>query len=447
MGQGMEETAVSESSTRVGPVVLPMVLPRELWLFLWVVLAVTALAWGLAIVARVRHWGFPYDWPIFPWGNSFFDYLTFFDRFDDLHTAAFFKGDDRQFSYFAPGVPLYQFFYVFRRKQWKFQRLPGFVVFLATILAGVAWGFRRMRLAMIRAGLPAWTVTGFMVVSLVTSYPLLFSFERGNLETVIAIFITLGVWAFYTGRLTLAAVLWGMFGSVKLYPLLLVALFLSRREYRAFALTLVTAAVTTLASLWYIGPTIRQAQAGIQLGTNGFLQSSTFAVTKALCWDHSIFAGVKLVSIRWNADYAHLLSPFLLTAGAIMLVLYFVRIRTLPIANQVLILSLCEVLLPPSSFDYTLLQLYGAWGVLVWVAMDAARTGRRVRSLGANFVLLALVFTPSNFVAWRGFSYNGQFKCAVLVALLVLSIAVPLRAEPAANEVRRRENGLAEVPA
>ena len=304
-----------------------------------------------------------------------------------------------------------------------------------------------MRHALVEAGLPAPTATGFMVISLVTSYPLLFSFERGNLETVIAIFITLGVWAFCTGRLTLAAVLWGMFGSVKLYPLLLVALFLSRRQYRAFALTLVTAVVTTVASLWYIGPTIRQAQAGIQLGTNGFLQSSTFAVTKALCWDHSIFAVVKLVAIRWNADYAHLLAPFLMAAGAIMLVLYFVRIRTLPIANQVLILSLCEVLLPPSSYDYTLLQLYGAWGVLVWVAIEAARAGRRVRSLGATFVLLALVMTPSNFVAWHGFSYNGQFKCAVLLALLVLAMVVPLRAEPVAGEDGRQEDGMAGVPA
>ena len=402
-------------------------LPEELRLFLRVALAMTLLAWGLAGVAQRRHWGFPYNSPIYPSGNAFFDFMTFFDRFSDLHTARFFNGGDRQFSYFAPGVPLYQFFYQFRRIPVRFHRLPGFLVFCGVIVGGVAWGVGRMRRAMIGAGMSRATVTRFLAISLVTSYPLLFSFERGNMETLIAIFITLGVWAFCTGRLTWAAVLWGVFGAVKLYPLLLAALFLSRRQYRAFALTIVTAAATTLASLWYIGPTIAQARAGIQMGTNGFLQSSTFNVTNALCWDHSIFATVKLVCARAHTDYAHLLSPFLLIAGAIMLVLYFARIRTLPIANQVLILSLCEVLLPPSSYDYTLLQLYGAWGVLVWMAVRCARAGRRVRSLGACFVLLALVVTPGNYASWHGFSYNGQLKCGLLLGLLGLSLAVPLR--------------------
>jgi len=405
-------------------------LPRELRLFLQVALLMTGLAWGLAAVAHLRHWGFPYDWPIYPRGNAFFDFMTFFDRFSDLHTAAFFNGGDRQFSYFAPGVPLYQFFYQFRRIPVRFHRLPGFVVFCGVIVAGVAWGVGRMWHAMVRADVLPAAATRFLGISLLTSYPLLFSFERGNMETLIAIFITAGVWAFCTGRLTLAAVLWGVFGSVKLYPLLLAALFLSRRQYRAFALTIGTAVATTVLSLWYIGPTVAQARAGIQQGTNGFLQSSTFNVTNALCWDHSIFATVKLVCARGHTDYQHLLQPFLLVAGATMLVLYFARIRTLPVANQVLILSLCEVLLPPSSYDYTLVQLYGAWGVLVWVALHAARAGERVRALGASFALLALVMTPGNFAAWHGFSYNGQVKCGLLLVLLVLAMVVPLRGTP-----------------
>ena len=104
-------------------------LPRELRLFLRVALVMTLLAWGLAGVARWRHWGFPYNSPIYPSGNAFFDFMTFFDRFSDLHTARFFNGGDRQFSYFAPGVPLYQFFYQFRRIPVRFHRLPGFLVF------------------------------------------------------------------------------------------------------------------------------------------------------------------------------------------------------------------------------------------------------------------------------------------------------------------------------
>ncbi len=396
-------------------------LPAELRLFARIALALTALAWGVAGLAFLLHWNAPYNWPLAPRGNSFFDYKTFFDRFKDLHQPAFFNGGDRQFSYFAAGVPLYEFFYQFRRG-------PGFVVFTLIVLAGLGWGLLRLRRAMIAADLPPATVTRFLAISLLTSYPLLFSYERGNVETLLAIAITVGLWAFCRGRLTAAALLWGVFGAVKLYPLLLSALFLSRRQYRAFFLTLVTAVATTLLSLWYTGPTFAMARAGIQGGTNSFLQTSTLAVTESLSWDHSFFAAIKLLLTALHAPFAHLLTPFLLTAGSIMLVLYFARIRQLPIANQILILCLCEVLLPPSSYDYTLLQLYGAWGVLVWVAIDASRKRQRVPSLAVTFALLALLLTPSNLVALPGYPFNGLFKCVVLLGLLVLSIAIPLRA-------------------
>ena len=158
--------------------------------------------------------------------------------------------------------------------------------------------------------------------------------------------------------------LWGGFGAVKMYPLLLAGLFVARRRWLGYLLlTVGTAAAVTLLSLAYIGPTFAAARAGLQGGTAEFLADYTLAI-RATEWDHSLFAGLKVFAVDQGYAVAPLLRPYFLVAGGTMLLVYVLRIRRLPLANQVVALSISMVLLPPTSFEYTLTEMYGAWGVL-----------------------------------------------------------------------------------
>ncbi len=398
------------------PALSTTALPRSLARFQEVAVALTALAWITAAISALAGKGYPYTWPLAPRGTTLFDYRVYFERFHTFHQAAFFSQGGYPFTYFAPGAVAYRLLYLFGLH-------GGEAVYFALVIAALLCGCFWLRRALVRAGLPSLLATRYLLISGMTSYPLLFGAERGNLELLLAAGIALGLAAYCNGRLLLAAALWGVFGSVKLYPLLLVALFVSHRQYRALLVACATAAATTLLSVWYIGPSMRVAQAGIEQGTRAFIAMCSLTDV-SFSWDHSLYTLPKLLLYPLGVDRPRLLSLYLLLAGGTMLVLYGVRLRKLPLTNQIVALSVSAVLLPPTSFDYTLTQLYGAWAVLSCVAVRAAARGGRVRGLTPAMVLLALVFTPQNLLG-PGRSYGGPAKSLLLLGLLVLTSCVP----------------------
>ena len=92
------------------------------------------------------------------------------------------------------------------------------------------------------------------------------------------------------------------------------------------------------------------------------------------------------------------------------------RIRKLPLLNQILALSVCAVLLPPVSFDYTLVHLLVPVGLLC--LYTAPMPWRAVAGLRLCLVCFALIFNVDAFVSlhWR---LAGEFRAVVLVVLLV----------------------------
>ena len=405
-------------------------LPAALRLFVGVSLAIFVPTWALAIATigtRSRH---PMLFPFLSDNNSFFDFWIFYPRFFYLHTTRFFAAGQFHFSYFPAAVPLYRAFYRFGLDR---AMKIFFVLCPATVVAG-AVAFGR---ALVRAGLRVRSAVLLMVVSSICAFPAIFDVERGNLELLLAAGAACGVWAFCTGRRTLAGLLWGGFGAVKMYPLLLAGLFAARRRWLGYlVLTLGVAAAVTGLSLAYIGPTFATARAGLQGGPAEFLADYTLAI-RATEWDHSLFSVVKVGAVDYGHAVAPLLRPYFLAAGAIMLLVYVLRLRRLPLANQVVALSVSMVLLPPTSFEYTLTEMYGAWGVLVWLAVMSAGAGREVRGLRVSLGLMAVLFSPLRLVTWNGVGYGGQLQCAVLVALLVLALRQPWPALPVERDGAR----------
>ncbi|MCU1251994.1 MAG: hypothetical protein JWQ49_5023 [Edaphobacter sp.] len=399
-------------------------LPAELLLFCRVTLWASVAAWSLAFIAGSVGLPFPYNWPMLS-TDALHDYWNYIDRFKLLHTSAFFTAPGYPFTYPAPAVVLYKFLYFFGMS-------GGFLVYLILILAALAFAFMRIRDELLLRGLPKALAKGLPLLILVASYPIIFCIQRGNLEILIAIGLALGTWAYWRGQTWRAAILWGVFGSMKLYPLLLLAIFLSFRQYRQFFVSILAGVTTTFLSLLYIGPDLRTALAGILGGLDAFLKLYSLKIDYWIGFDHSLFALLKL-NLR-NIPLPALLHGYMLTLAVVMLALYFVRIRKLPVANQLLILTIASILLPPTSSDYTLLQLYAPFILLVFVAIDARE---RIAGLAPCLVLLALLFTPTNFYFYSGHGAGGQIKCLLLLGLMTIALIYPFSSESASALVER----------
>jgi len=121
----------------------------------------------------------------------------------------------------------------------------------------------------------------------------------------------------------------------------------------------------------------------------------------------------------------HILTFYLAVAALTGLTLYFVRIRHLPIINQVLCLCVAAILLPPVSYDYTLMNLYIPWAMLVLFAQDQDRAKRSVPGLMAAFICLAFLVSPETEFIFRGQGFAGQVKAGALVLLMYIALKYP----------------------
>jgi len=386
-------------------------LPKDLRVFCVVSLCATAAAIVASILGALEL-PYPHNAPfISDRGSAVADYFAYYQRFHHLHSAAFFTYPGYPYTYLATGVPLYGFFYIFG--------YFGLIIYFIMAAGILLFAFTRVRAALLRRNVHTFSADGLLAIVFLTSYPMAFCFERANLEFFVAAGIATGNWAYWKQRTWTAAILWGVFGSVKLYPLLLLAIFLSFRQIRQFFVSIAAALSASIIALFYIGPDFHTAIKGIAGSLPAFLSLYTLRIDNLIGFDHSIFALLKLALLPFKFSMQGMLNIYLITLATTMLTVYVVRIRKLPVANQLLILSICSVLLPPTSFDYSLLQLYAPFIAIVFVVIDSSK---RLPAMSAAMVLLALMFTPTNFLYSAGDGRSGQIKCVLLIALLVVSL-------------------------
>jgi hypothetical protein len=253
------------------------------------------------------------------------------------------------------------------------------------------------------------------------------------METLVALALGVGVLAARKGRWWLGAALIGVAGSMKLYPLALLGFVLAQRRYREFVGGLAVAAVMTLATLAFLGPSIPDAQRHVGDGIV-FLQHRYVLATvpDGLQFSHSLFNLVKLgvftagkissfPSSRTGALMAGALIvyvPLAALAGAAI----FLRLRSMPPVNQIIGLTVCAVLLPPFSLDYTLVQLLVPFGLLCAVGINAWRHRREPIGLSLCFTCFALVSSTGAY-----FELKYRFAAQVRTMALIVLLAAVLR--------------------
>jgi len=256
------------------------------------------------------------------------------------------------------------------------------------------------------------------------AFPLIFLIQRANIEIVLWLIIALGLIAYRRGLAILAAILFGIAAAVKLYPILLLGLFLKRKkDIPAFLIGLLTAAAAMYAAVAYTGPTVAIAANGFFRGVDRFQDHYVDTVSKVeVAFDHSLFSPIKYFTYTNHTSPAPWTTLYYVTAGAFALLL-FLRVRTLPFLNRVVFLVAAMVSLPPVSFTYTLVHLYVPT-LLLLAALATFRTRPPATAIAALMLLLFLMLPIMSLSILTPLPTGPIQSCALFI-LLILTVLTP----------------------
>lgn len=358
-----------------------------------------------------------YDDPLFV---DFWHYAYIFRFF---HTSAFFHNSER-FAYPAFSAVVYDALYHLGPH--------AQAIFLTTELV-VCGSATFIFFGKIRSlGLRRFPAAIFVVSALLFSYPLLYMFEAGSVEIVTCFLTAAGLWAALKNNDKTAAGLWGAAAALKIYPLVLLALFLSRAKWRYLLFGVATFGLISAVSMWFVGPTIAMALSGSISGVGGFVSHYAETVrTQELPFDHSLLAPVKIALFalaRRTGTLSYLTKPYMLIVATAATLVFFLKVQQLPVVNRALFLFAAMVALPPISYDHTLVHLYAPWAMLVVVALRAGMD-EAYHDLRGIFLCFAVLFTSQNYIYYHWIHINGTVKAIALVALMAASVLRPIPEE------------------
>lgn len=279
--------------------------------------------------------------------------------------------------------------------------------------------------------------------TLVAGFPLLFLLDRGNIEAVIWALVLAGLIAYTRNRMWLAAVLWSIAASMKIFPALLFILFLARRKYGIFVTAIILSGIISVLSLAGVGPTIHQA--ALDSARNAPFLVDNYILTRSLPqFDHSLFQAVKhivhfglaisghLPQMRSAYEKALLVYNVVVVVGLVLL--YWFRLRLLPVLNQFIAYIVLCVLLPYVSNEYTLIYMYMVCAAfLVFLLADVA-TGRSEIPASAIYGICfscAVIFAPLAYLHLgggftRGIQFGGLLQTMFLMIIFVIALRFPM---------------------
>jgi Glycosyltransferase family 87 len=397
-------------------------LPRALRMF-WVGSAVVFVL--MLVVSALEHRAGMDPMRVNPWARPFMDLLEYPSTYKLLHTAAFFDNVPTPTDPVPMPVAYPPFAATVMAPMYAAPNPIGFYLVVAGVwIALGVWGVRG---ALLAEGIGTATATLFPVSLVLLLFPIPRLVIEGNIELVLWIFVSLGVLAWVRGRDNWAAVLWGLAAAMKLYPIVLLMLLLPRRRYGATALGVATFVGASVLALWWLGPTMSIAWHGSLQNVFGYqgVRASEFSL-RELAGNHSIFGQVKVVAMIARWPVAKLTLPYYACGGLVMLAAFFGKLSKMPMANQLLAVSVFMVSLPTVSYFHTLANLYPALVLLMFVLIDAEKAGVKVPGLTAAVMMFVPLFASwTIFTFQRVILFDGLVQASLLVGLFICAVEYP----------------------
>lgn len=389
-------------------------------------LALLLTGWGLSawVVRAGGVWAGSLLWPIPP----FFDFGCYFERIKFLHQPQFWTAPGPTWNYPAPSIFVYQLFYSFNRASGSTQHqvFYGFLAYLVFVAIALFLAGLLLVKQLARRGVRTPFALVFAALSLLLCWPVYFGMERGNIEVFLDIGVACGLLAYMRRRYWLFACLVGVFGAGKLYPLILLAVLLPEWRWKEMLSGLGIAGVLTWFGSRWIGaaPAAAGHSDGVVRGIQNWVIEYSLTFEPGMELDHSFFGLLKRMLYGHTDHLAVWAVAYAVLASITMFFLFFRFAWRFPRPNRLLMVCVAAVLLPPTSFDYTLTLLVPVWAWFTLLSVAPGVSQRLQRCVLLVLAAFAGLFAPEAFLGWSGRIYPGQFKALLLVLLLALSALV-----------------------
>ncbi|MCL5261197.1 MAG: glycosyltransferase 87 family protein [Gammaproteobacteria bacterium] len=201
------------------------------------------------------------------------------------------------------------------------------------------------------------------------SYPILFCLDRGNLENLLFVFISLFLISFQNKKYYLSAILLAIAIGMKMYPIVFIVLFVKEKKYFELVVCLVFSALLSFFALFLL-------RGGMLENISSYLQSlhqfkQHYVLTlEGMRYSASIFSVIKtflliILEIKHKVNseslYSYALSvlPYYNVVAVTifgLVALYIIKCEEVFWKNALLLL-LTMILLPQVSYDYKLIYL------------------------------------------------------------------------------------------
>ncbi len=288
-----------------------------------------------------------------------------------------------------------------------------------------------------------------VIASSVLFYPLWFEVERSNMEGVVWVAVTLATISFAGRWYKTAALFVALSASMKIYPGILLLIFLKEKRYKELAVSLSLIVVFTVAGLWSLDHNLLSALQEVLTGLatlNSRFISGFLATLIGV--DHSLFSPVKQVirllypelarqnTQALNTKIAFASRIYSFTVLVCFAIAFFIWIRKLPLMNQLVVLLVLSVTLPPMSFEYTLLQVLPAFGIFLTCIVEATRQGLQIprARMWALLGAFAFIAAPLSYVSGRHAGFGGQLKLVALAAIVIVVLKFPMSFIPGTHQ-------------
>jgi len=349
------------------------------------------------------------------------DYMAYVPRMRYLHSPHFYDFCEYWYPWYYPPAAIFihlPFFYISIHIMWTY---TAYATLSLVVFAGLLWVVFR-KLANLGLSKP-WAFC-FVFISFATAWPLYFSIQRGNFESLIWPLSALGVWLFCRKSYSGSSILIGIAGAIKLYPLLLLFLFFSERRYKNILAGLGAFAILNLLAARFIEPSILDSmRQSVMAVTAWTIRYTLHATAREPGYDHSLFCLLKVLIRPKESRLLLMLQSYFLIASITFGVVFFKKVIHQPVLNQALFLTCCMTILPPTSFEYALLSLYIPWA---WLVVQTFSYESAPKYLTLLMVLFAIIFAPLTFFLSHGIPVLTPGKSICIMLLAVIAVVEPL---------------------
>lgn len=239
-------------------------------------------------------------------------------------------------------------------RNWSFEIYHAIVIVALLLLTGVALRSLDRSQVYLRA----------LVLTLLT-YPALFTIDRGNFESLVCVSLLLFAWGYQRGHSRLAAFFLACAIALKLFPVVLLMLFVSDRKYKEAIQVVLWAAALTLGALATFEGGFSQNLEVLLTGKN-----LTANANVAMFTDHSplvqrgvsLFSSLKILHFQYGLiridDAGGFLRKYAIAAAllSLLIFLYVVLVETRT-WKKVMLLAFVMLVFPQISADYKLMHV------------------------------------------------------------------------------------------